>query len=270
MIQDADNIPTPQPDAFQILAADIGNSGIHLGAMTTAKAATSVVVGADELERLDDAVRTMWAALADAKAKAFVAGSVCPPLLEQLAASADRVLGEEILVVGRDVPMLMPLAVDEPEAVGIDRICAALAAYMELKQACVVADFGTAITIDLVGDDGVFMGGTILPGLRLSARSLEEHTAALPLVQVTEPEHPWGRNTREAINNGIFFGAIGALREIVERYATEVGRWMPLVATGGAAEIVARNANFVDHVVGDLTLRGIALTCRLAKTQQDD
>lgn len=270
MTQHTDDIPLPPPDELQILAADIGNSSIHLGAMTSTKASSSVVVSADDLDALGRALETTWSALLDGKPKAIAVGSVCPPLLERFEACAASSLGEEVLIVGRHIPLLMNLAVDRPEAVGIDRVCAALAAYIELKQACVVADFGTAITIDLVGDDGVFMGGTILPGLRLSARSLEEHTAALPLVKVTEPTHPWGRNTEEAINNGIFFGAIGALREIVERYATEVGRWMPLVATGGAAELVARNAEFVDHVVPDLTLRGIALACRLAKMQSDD
>jgi type III pantothenate kinase len=188
-----------------------------------------------------------------------VAGSVGPETLKRVTALVEQLTGQELLVVRDQIDLPIPVEVDNPETVGVDRVCAAAAAHAQLGRACVVADFGTAITVDCVSDDGVFMGGAILPGLRLSALSLEEHTAALPLVDVVEPTHVWGRDTREAISNGIFYGALGALREIVERYATAMNKWPDLVLTGGAAELIAKHADFVDHVVPDLTLRGIAL-----------
>lgn len=252
------------------MAIDIGNSFVHLGAMRDGKAVgTARIEGADPSD-LAEAIERVWAQLDEDAERVVVVSSVSPEILERVEAAVGEVLGEELIVIGKQIDLPIPVALDHPEAVGVDRVCAAAAAYAQLRTACVVADFGTAITIDLVSDDGMFMGGTIAPGLQMSAQSLEAGTAALPLVEFVEPTHPWGRDTREAINNGIFYGAIGALREIVERYATETGRWLPLVVTGGAAELIAKHAEFVDHVVPDLILRGIALAYQRARGPQDD
>jgi type III pantothenate kinase len=131
-----------------------------------------------------------------------------------------------------------------------------------------VASFGTAITIDCVSADGRFMGGAILPGLDMSFEALHEGTAALPQVEVETPGGAIGRNTHDAIVNGVVYGAVGALRELVERYATELGHWPQLVITGGNAGLVRQLADFVDSVVPDLCLMGVALAYRRASGQQ--
>jgi len=248
----------PRP-AAELLVIDIGNSRIHLGLAREGKVTDSVVVEAAGLDDLPKVIEDLWSKLDASAPRASVGASVAPGVLRRVAEVVRKVTGQELLVIRDQIDLPMPVDVSNPDTVGADRVCAAAAAHAQLGQACVVADFGTAITIDCVSDDGVFLGGAILPGLQLSALSLEEHTAALPLVEVVEPTHPWGRDTREAINNGIFYGAIGALREVVERYATEMCKWPPLVVTGGAGALIAKHANFVDHVVPDLTLRGIAL-----------
>ncbi|MBN1347310.1 MAG: type III pantothenate kinase [Phycisphaerae bacterium] len=274
MIRETDSsapLEADSPLLTGVLGVNVGNSGIHLGALPRDTTVESVVLAADALDGLDDAIARIWAFLEENDQRVIVASSVAPKLLERFVGSVDAVLGEEVLVIGRQVDLPIPIALDAPEKVGVDRVCAAAAAHAQLGEACVVADFGTAITIDLVGDDGVFMGGTILPGLRLSCLSLQEHTAALPFVErIVAAAHPWGRDTREAINNGVLFGAVGALREVAERYATELGRWLPLIATGGGAELIAKEANFVDRVVPDLTLRGIALAYHRMTIQSDD
>jgi type III pantothenate kinase len=269
-------VPLPSGDdaapgaAPQVLAIDVGNSFVHVGAMQDGKAIRMVVLESGDPSELADAIEGLWAELDASEERAVVASSVSPEQLARVEAVVSNALGEDVIVIGQQIDLPIPVALEQPEAVGVDRVCAAAAAYGELKTACVVADFGTAITIDLVSDDGMFMGGTIAPGLRMSSESLETGTAALPRVHIVEPTHPWGRNTREAINNGIFYGAIGALREVVERYATETGRWLPLVVTGGACELIAKHAEFVDHVVPDLILRGIALAYQRARERQDD
>jgi type III pantothenate kinase len=164
----------------------------------------------------------------------------------------------------------MSLAVEHPERVGIDRVCSAAAAYDVIGRACVAASFGTAITIDCVNDEGVFMGGAILPGVALQARSLHEGTAALPLVKIEATHTVYGASTEEAITNGVLLGIVGALREIVERYATDLHAWPQLVATGGNAELIAGECDFVDNVVPDLCLRGIALAYRRHFADFDD
>lgn len=243
----------------ELLVIDIGNSSIHLGAAHQGKVGDRIAVEAGDEKGLMEAISRLWSGLDSEAGRAVVAGSVAPEILKEVRDLVHQITGQHLLVIRDQVALPMSVDVTNSRTVGVDRVCAAAAAHDHLRRACVVADFGTAITIDCVSDDGVFMGGVILPGLRLSALSLQEHTAALPMVEIIAPTNPWGRDTREAINNGIFFGAIGVLREVVERYATEMGKWPELVLTGGAAELIARHANFVDHVVPDLTLRGIAL-----------
>jgi type III pantothenate kinase len=152
----------------------------------------------------------------------------------------------------------------------MDRLCTAAAAFDKVKAACVVADFGTALTIDLIADNGIYLGGTIMPGIALSARALHEHTALLPLVEVGSPHETLGKDTESAIRNGIFAMMIGALREIAERYATQIGKWVPLIVTGGDAPAIAAQCDFVDKALPDLCLAGILLAYRQARASDDD
>jgi type III pantothenate kinase len=215
-----------------------------------------------DLARLDDAmqeVQAIWNGFPGPAKRAVVTLSVNPPRLEEFREECDTRRIGPLLVVGHNLDLPLPVDLPEPQKVGADRVCAAAAAFSRMKSACVVADFGTAVTIDLVGDDGTFLGGTILPGMALSARALHEHTAMLPLVEVGPPREMVGKNTANAIRSGIFAMMVGALREITERYATEIGKWPPLIVTGGDAELVAGSCDFVDRIVPDLGLDGLVL-----------
>jgi type III pantothenate kinase len=158
----------------------------------------------------------------------------------------------------------MPLDIDNEDEVGVDRVCSAAAAYERVNGACAVASFGTAMTVDCVSSEGHFLGGAILPGFDLSYAALNDGTAQLPRIAVGPPAGVFGRNTHDAILNGVAFGAVGALREIVERFATELREWPQLVVTGGNGALIAELADFVDSVVPDLCLMGIALAHRKA------
>jgi type III pantothenate kinase len=153
----------------------------------------------------------------------------------------------------------MDVGVKDKRAIGVDRVCEAAAAYDKLQTGCTVVSFGTAVTVDLVDDDGTLLGGAILPGLRMQLRALHENTAALPEVQPGIPELPYGRDTTEAIQNGVCRGLTGAVRGLVEAYATHLNRWPHVVATGGDVAFLAPHCDFLDTIVSDLTLRGIGL-----------
>ncbi len=190
--------------------------------------------------------------------------AACSVQVEYLAVleSAAAALDEKVLVVGRDLPLPIETNLPEPEHIGTDRLCAAAMAYHRLGSACVVADFGTAITIDCVNDEGVFLGGAILPGLGLSADALAKGTSALPEVVLENPGWVFGFDTRQAIIGGIVTGARGALRELVESYATELGVWPEVILTGGDAELIGADFDIVSAVVPDLTLLGVGLSAR--------
>ena len=164
-----------------------------------------------------------------------------------------------------DVPMR--LDVDQPDQLGIDRLLGALAAdrIRAPGQAAIVVDVGSAITVDLVTPDGVYAGGAILPGLALSARALDEYTDALPLVPVDEITQPKavGKSTVGAIESGLFWGAVGAVRELIDRLSAGLAEPPAVIVSGGASKPIA------DAMVGGtgqpvrhlphLVLAGIAL-----------
>lgn len=251
-----------------LLAIDVGNSRIGMAVWDCD--------GLHDVRRVEvaqpgtwpAALEETWAALRGSRRTGVVVGSVAPESSRRLAPLIENVCGRPALRVREDVPLPMPLAVDNPREVGVDRVCSAAAAYERVQGACAVASFGTATTIDCVSSDGRFLGGAILPGLELSCRALHEHTALLPAVRPAAPRGPFARNTHDAIVSGVAYAAVGALREIVERFATELREWPCLVITGGQAPLVHALADFVDSLVPDLCLMGVALAYRKAAGQK--
>ncbi|MEK6643001.1 MAG: type III pantothenate kinase [Planctomycetota bacterium] len=253
-----------------LLIVEIGNSHITVATSIGALIPTNVRFGLDQIDRVIEYAREAWIALPDDREKAVAGASVVPDVMARLREPLAESLQSPMLEVGDELHRPMVLALEQPECVGVDRVCSAAAAYETLQRACVVASFGTAITIDCVNDEGVFMGGAIMPGLNLQAKSLHEGTAALPLVKVEPTGAAFGASTEQAIRNGILYGVVGALREIVERYATELNGWPQLIVTGGQAELVKAECDFIDNVVPDLCIRGIALAYRKHFAAFDD
>ncbi len=243
-----------------VLACDVGNSAVHVAHVKGDEVALQRVVRVGQLRRLNGQLAEIWKQIPEPRK--LVAASVNPAALKALEAAAAEALGQDVLVVGRDLPLPIETDLPDPRLVGVDRLCCAVAAYDRLGTACVVADFGTAITIDCVNDSGVFLGGAILPGLDLAADSLHEHTAQLPRVEFHCPNWVFGKDTSQAIVGGIVGGARGALRELVEAYATELGHWPLVIVTGGDAALVCPRPGengLVQAVVSDLAVRGVAL-----------
>ena len=245
-----------------LLVLEIGTSHVSVATSIDGRIFTNERFEHGRLDEVAQHAREAWAGLPENRARAVVAGSVVPSILEAVRRRVSTALDQPVRVVGEDLHRPLSLAVEAPERVGIDRICAAAAAYETLEHACAVASFGTAITIDCVNNEGAFMGGAILPGLELQAQSLAEGAAQLPRVEIDSPAGTYGASTEEAICTGVLFGVVGGLREIIERFATELGGWPDLVATGGNAELIGKHSDIIDRVVPDLCIRGIALAYR--------
>ena len=163
------------------------------------------------------------------------------------------------MVIGETVDRPINVTCKDAATIGMDRLCCAAAAYARLEHSCAIVDFGTAITVDLVSNEGAFMGGAILPGLRLQLASLHGQTAQLPAVEPAFPEDPVGGNTTEAMQSGVCRGVVGAVRHLVEAYASALGHWPQVIATGGDAVFIAAHCDILESVVPDLCLRGIGL-----------
>ena len=251
---------------MNIIAIDIGNTNINIGLFIDGEEQyIKTIPGQDEKE-LTEVLTSAWQQVLGAKdlenkrvKGAIVVSSVKPVWTEVIRKIVEQASGQKIMVIGKEIPLPMPVWVDEPAKVGTDRIVAAAAAYAVVEDAVIVADFGTAITIDLVDENGVFQGGVILPGFELSTTALNEHTAQLPKVTVTKPEEPYGKNTADAINCGVYYATVATLQEVIRRYAEKIGRWPQTVLTGSAAKLIQSDCDFIDSFVPNLVVKGIVL-----------
>jgi type III pantothenate kinase len=243
---------------INLLVLNLGNSRLAMGCFI-----------AGELSRVQHIAHTQrgdWAAAlgdlwknVESKDAAVVAASVNPTLESALEDAVERATGRRIVWVGRDLDLPIAVLTDEPELTGVDRILNIAAAYEQMGNACVVIDAGTAITIDVCNDGGEFLGGAIAPGAGLMLQSLHDKTAALPRVDLAVPDDAWGKNTAQAILHGVYHGIRGMVKEIVENYATALGQWPDIIATGGDAAKLFGNWELIHAISPDLTLYGIAL-----------
>jgi type III pantothenate kinase len=158
--------------------------------------------------------------------------------------------------------------VDAPERVGMDRLMGAVAAdrLRPADRAAIVVDLGTAIKVDLLSDVGAFVGGGILPGMAMSAWALQQQTDALPRVAVDhwhQPPRPLGKSTVPAIESGIFWGAVGAIRELVSQLTKLLAEPPAVFVTGGGSQLVAEvlgeDKSLALRHVPHLVLSGVAI-----------
>ena len=251
---------------MNIIAIDIGNTNIHIGLFLEGKEEYIKSIPGGSRTKLTNCLKSAWEkipVIESSKEKkrngVIVISSVKPAWTKIIKEIAQRSLDEEILIIGKDIPLPMTLWVDEPEKVGTDRVISAAAAYDVVGDAVVVADFGTAVTIDLVDQNGIFLGGVICPGFEISAKALRDYTAQLPNIKITKPKAPYGKNTVDAINCGLYYSIVGALQEIIRRYAEKFGKWPQTIITGSGAKVIAGDCEFIDNYVPNLVVKGIVL-----------
>ncbi len=251
---------------MNIIAVDIGNTNIAIGLFLDGNEEFIRSISGQAEAELRECLVDAWGKvpiLESSKEKkrngVIVVSSVRPAWTELIRQIAEEELGEKIRLIGEDLPLPISVWVDDPRRLGTDRIVSAAAAYAVVEDAVVVADFGTAVTIDLVDRNGVFQGGVICPGFEISARALKDNTAQLPKVTVHKPSGPYGKNTADAINCGLYYSVIGAMEEIIRRYAEEIGHWPQTIITGAGAETIKDDCPFVDNYVPHLVVKGIVL-----------
>jgi type III pantothenate kinase len=200
-----------------------------------------------------------------------VLASVNDPVAATIARGVEDQLTEEVYRIGEDIEAPIGRQLDPETVVGVDRLLSAAGAFDILKQACVIVDAGTAITVDFVDGQGTFHGGAIAPGAAMQLKALHAQTAALPDLPFRAPEdEPFGRNTAQAMYQGVFHGIRGMVQRLVERYAEAYGAYPLVVATGGDAQALFGNEPLIDRIVPDLTLIGIEIAARLAVAQEPD
>lgn len=185
--------------------------------------------------------------------------SVVPSLTAAMEAMLLRITGRKPVVVGPAIYDKLPINVVNPYEVGADLVADAMAAYDKCGSACVVVDFGTALTFTIVGADGKMLGVAITPGLGTAVNALSRDTAQLPFVELVAPPEPFGQNTVHAIQAGVVYGYTGLVEYMIARIRSEIKQDLKVIATGGLCSVVAPLTKVFSYVEPDLTLRGLKL-----------
>lgn len=237
------------------LAIDIGNTNIHIGVFEEdiLHATYSVRSGnpSDFIKFLDANVFS--------KAHATVISSVNPQVESYVMEIVQKRLCIKSLRIGKDIPISLPILTDNPEKVGMDRLVNAVAAFERVKGWTLVIDSGTAITIDVVNNQGAFLGGIIAPGVGIASKALSHYTALLPEISISKPKNVLGKNTKDALNSGIYWGTIGMVDKLVNMLCDELESQPEIIATGGNAGMLALEIPQISTVFPYLTLDGIKI-----------
>jgi type III pantothenate kinase len=190
---------------------------------------------------------------------AGILATVVPPVLRSFQNLFTRYLGIDPVVVGPGTRTGMPILYDNPREVGADRIINAVAAYERFRSGCLVVDFGTATTFDVVTPKGEYLGGSIAPGIGISADALFHAAAKLPRVDLVRPRTVIGRNTVASMQSGLIYGYVGLVDGIVERMRAEVDFPLRVIATGGLAALIAKDSRTIEECDEMLTLSGLRI-----------
>ena len=194
---------------------------------------------------------------------AIIISSVVPPLESTLRQVCERYFHLKPMFVEPGIKTGMPILVDNPAELGADRLVNGVAAFARYGGPCIVVDFGTATTFDVISGKGEYLGGVIAPGLAISAEALFARAARLSRVDVKKPAKVVGTNTVAHIQSGLYYGYIGLVDGILERMIgeTQVAETPApkIIATGGLARMVAGDSRFIETIDDMLTLDGLRL-----------
>ncbi len=246
-----------------LLAIDAGNTNtvfaVYDGETTVAqmRASTYGPRTADEyfvwLNRLLDHYGVALDDIEDA-----IIATVVPQTLFNLKKLCRGFFKCEPLVVGSSECRLgVKVKVKREREVGADRLVNTVGAFTTYGPNLIVVDFGTATTFDVVDFEGAYAGGLIVPGINLSLKALHEAAAKLPNVDVAKPQQVVGLDTESCMQSGVYWGYVSLVEGVCKRVAEEVGAPMKVIATGGLSPLMAEGTTAIDHVDGELTMRGL-------------
>ena len=249
-----------------LLAIDIGNTSIAVGVFDGPTIAARFRLASDRetsaeayAERLAAELRSCGIDPHTVHGAAL--SSTVPVLAAAVGGACERAFGVTPVVASAEVQAGVPIRYDDPAAVGPDRILHAVAAVHRHAPPVIVVDFGTALVFDAVGREGDYLGGTIAPGIGISAQALFDGAAMLNRVEVAPPASGSviGRNTADGMRAGMFYGYVEMVRGMVRRFKEEIGDDATVIATGGYANEIAAATGCVDAIEPDLNFEALRL-----------
>lgn len=245
-----------------LLAIDIGNTNIVIGGIKDSTIAFEARIATDRIKTSDQygaEIKSMLG-LFDVKPQDVsdcIISSVVPPVFNSVRTGIIKVTGKPPMVVGPGIKTGLNIQMDAPSQVGSDRIVIAVAALAEYEPPLILLDLGTATTIEVVGQGSTYLGGCIIPGVRVSLEALTSHTAQLPGIRLDCPKRVIGKNTVDCMRSGIMYGTAAMLDGMLDRVEAELGCPTTVVATGGMAQFIVPLCHREIRLEKDLLLKGL-------------
>ena len=245
-----------------LLAIDIGNSNISIGCIreddilfevriATDRARTSDQYGV-EIKNMLEAFGVQLTDIHDC-----IISSVVPPVFNSVRTGVYKITGREPMVVRPGLKTGLNICMDTPSQVGADRIVIAVAALTKYKAPLILIDMGTATTIEVVEPENRYVGGVIIPGVRISMDALTSRTAQLPGISLDKPGKVVAKNTVACMRSGIMYGTAAMLDGMIDLIGQELGHESTIIATGGLAQFVIPLCRHEILLEKDLLLRGL-------------
>ena len=245
-----------------LLAIDIGNTNIVIGGIDGGKTSFEARVATDRIKTSDQygsEIKSMLS-LFDVRpsdVEDCIISSVVPPVFNSVRTGVMKVIGKAPMVVGPGIKTGLNIQMDTPSQVGSDRIVIAVAALAEYEPPLTLLDLGTATTIEVVGKGSTYLGGCIIPGVRISMDALTSRTAQLPGISLDQPKRVIGKNAVDCMRSGIMYGTAAMLDGMLDRVEEELGFSTTVVATGGMAKFIVPLCRREIRLEKDLLLKGL-------------
>lgn len=253
-----------------ILCLDVGNSQIYGGVFDNEKLKLSFRRTSRSGASSDELGLFLRGVLRENdidpdRIKQIAICTVVPEVLHSLKNCCLKYFDRTPFVLQAGVKTGLKIKYRNPLEVGADRIADSIGAVQLYPgENLVVADFGTATTLSAISAEKEFLGGAILPGVRISMEALETKTSRLPSVEIVAAKEALGRSTVESIQSGLYFGTLGAVSNLVSQMSNEVfgGKKPRVIGTGGFASLF-QGTKMYDHEVPDLVLQGLHIALKL-------
>jgi type III pantothenate kinase len=252
-----------------LLAIDISNTNIKLGLYNKVIMSQHWVVSTVRQRTTDEYAMLLKDLTNHAGHKLtdihdIILSSVVPPLTPVFQELAIRYCGKEAIVLDYTLDLGLKLLVDNPWEIGSDRIVTALAAHQLYGGPAIIIAFSTATTFDVISPEGDFLGGSIAPGLVISAEALSSAASRLYRVDLTPPHSALGKNTIDNMQSGIIFGHVGLVQGLISRLRKEIPgvrdeKEVKIIAHGGLAQLMAPITPEIQYVNQYLPLEGLRL-----------
>lgn len=198
----------------------------------------------------------------------IIISSVVPPIMFNLERALEKYIGKDPIIINNSMNLGLNIKYENPGEVGADRIVNAMAVRKIYGTPAIIIDFGTATTFCAVDGTGDYLGGSILPGIKISLDALFNKAAKLPRIEIAEPNAAIGTNTVSSMQSGIYYGYAGSVANITKRMKKELapdGNPIKVIATGGLAHLIAEEANCIDVIDRNLTLEGLKIIYDILK-----